>query len=208
MGMLAFVFLIALAADHIDSPSVSGGTADAADLYVFQSNDNTDNMVFAVTLQGLRTPANTSAAQFDENVLIEFNIDSDGDLVEDLVIQGIPREDKMILFGPYAPFSTGLTSEINTDVTRTEVDITSYGQNAIIANQNGIKLFAGPRDDPFFFDLGTYTAILEGTAPGFNDPGTDTFAGTNVLALVAEVPKSMLGGADVINVWIETKSKI
>jgi hypothetical protein len=35
----------------------------------------------------------------------------------------------------------------------------------------------------------------------------DTFAGTNVLALVVEVPKSMLGSSATINVWGETKLK-
>ena len=70
-----------------------------------------------------------------------------------------------------------------------------------------MKFFAGPRDDPFFFDLGQFKAILGGTASGFNNPGTDTFAGTNVLSLVVEVPKAMLGTSSTLNVWAETKKK-
>ncbi len=70
-----------------------------------------------------------------------------------------------------------------------------------------MKFFAGPRDDPFFFDLNQYKAILAGTAGGFNNPGTDTFAGTNVLATIIEVPKTMLGSSSTINVWAETKQK-
>jgi hypothetical protein len=70
-----------------------------------------------------------------------------------------------------------------------------------------MKFFAGPRDDPFFFDLNQYKAILAGSATGFNSPGTDTFAGTNVLSTVIEVPKSMLGTSATINVWAETKQK-
>jgi hypothetical protein len=69
-----------------------------------------------------------------------------------------------------------------------------------------MKFFAGPRDDPFFFDLGQYQAVLGGAA-GFNNPGTDTFAGTNVLSTVIEVPKSMLGSSASISVWAETKQK-
>jgi hypothetical protein len=48
---------------------------------------------------------------------------------------------------------------------------------------------------------------LNGTATGFNNPGTDTFAGTNVLATIIEVPKSLLGTSATINVWAETKKK-
>jgi hypothetical protein len=70
-----------------------------------------------------------------------------------------------------------------------------------------MKFFAGPRDDPFFFDLGQFKAILGGTASGFNNPGVDTFAGTNVLSLVVEVPKAMLGTSSTLNVWAETKKK-
>jgi hypothetical protein len=37
-----------------------------------------------------------------------------------------------------------------------------------------MKFFAGPRDDPFFFDLGQFQAILGGTATAFKNPGVDT----------------------------------
>ena len=71
-----------------------------------------------------------------------------------------------------------------------------------------MKFFVGPRDDPFFFDLGQFKHILNGEAPGgFNNPGTDTFAGTNVLSTVIEVPKSLLGTSTSLNVWAETKQK-
>ena len=69
-----------------------------------------------------------------------------------------------------------------------------------------MKFFAGPRDDPFFFRFKSVSKrFLAGTAGGFNNPGTDTFAGTNVLATVIEVPKTMLGSSSTINVWAETK---
>jgi hypothetical protein len=35
----------------------------------------------------------------------------------------------------------------------------------------------------------------------------DTFAGSNVLSVVVEVPKAMLGTASTLNVWAETKKK-
>ncbi|MGB5667213.1 MAG: molecular chaperone DnaK, partial [Maribacter sp.] len=46
-----------------------------------------------------------------------------------------------------------------------------------------------------------------GTATSFNDPGSDTFAGSNVMSIVVEVPKTMIGGSGTINTWVESKSK-
>ena len=85
------IFLVS--ADHIDAPAVEGTKSDIADFYAFQG-ENTNNLVFVTNVQGLITPENTNEAEFDENVLIEINIDNDNDLVEDLVIQAIKRKGK------------------------------------------------------------------------------------------------------------------
>ncbi|AQS93027.1 molecular chaperone DnaK [Polaribacter sp. BM10] len=206
--IVAIIGLITVAADHIDAPAAQGTSADITDFYAFEG-ENTDNLVFVANVQGLLSPSATSTTSFDENVLVEFNIDTDGDAVEDLVIQAIPRDGKMYFFGPVAPSSTGLTSNIATmSSVKGEVDITAYGSSAIIAeNSAGMKMFAGPRDDPFFMDFARYNEVVGGTASGFNNPGSDTFAGSNVLSIVVEVPKSMVGTSGTINTWVEAKVK-
>jgi len=206
MTLAALAFFL-MSADHIDAPSVAGGSTDITDYYAFQSPSNSNNMVFTASLQGLLSPAVTGDATFDESVLVEFNIDNDGDLVEDLVIQAIVRDGQVYAFGPTVPSQIGATSTINSNATLVNAEVTPYGSQAITGTQNGMSVFAGPRDDPFFFDLGAYQAILGGMAPGFNDPGTDTFAGTNVMSIVVEVPKSTLGNATSINTWAVTKSR-
>lgn len=206
LALVAITGLVLVAADHIDAPSVTGNAADITDMYTFQGQ-NTNNLVFAVNTQGLLSPNATAAAMFSENVMIEINIDNTGDNVEDLVIQAIRKGNKMYFFGPYAPAATGISSTIKTSAASGNVAISTYGSAAVIAESGGMKFFAGPRDDPFFFDLGQFQAILGGTASGFNNPGTDTFAGTNVLSVVVEVPKAMLGTATSLNVWAETKKK-
>jgi hypothetical protein len=185
---------------------MSGDAGDITDVYAFQGQ-NTSNLVFAVNTQGLLSPNATGAATFKENVMVEINIDNTGDNVEDLVIQAIKRDDKMYFFGPVAPGTTGTSSTVKTTAATGNVTISTYGATALTAEQNGMKFFAGPRDDPFFFDLGQFKAILGGTASGFNNPGVDTFAGTNVMSIVVEVPKTMLGSSSTINVWAETKKK-
>jgi hypothetical protein len=195
------------AADHIDSPTVTNQTTDITDLYVFRGQD-VNNLVFVANTQGLMAPSATGAAMFDANTLIEFNIDNNGDNVEDLVIQGIYNNGMMKVYGPVKPSETGTRSRIEGAATA-EVAITPYGSAANIGTGSGMKVFAGPRDDPFFFDLNQFKKIIAGTATGFNNPGSDAFAGTNVLSLVVEVPKTMLnatGGK--LNVWLETKKKM
>ena len=205
--MILLLVAAVIAADHIDAPAVAGGTGDITDFYAFQGED-TDNIVFVANVQGLLSPSATEMATFDENVLIEFNIDTNGDNVEDLVIQAIPRDGQMYFFGPFAPSTTGLDSTINTDGIQTAVEITPYGSNAIVVeNSAGMKYFAGPRDDPFFMDFARYTEIIGGTATGFNNPGSDTFAGSNVMSVVVEVPKPRIGTSGTINTWVEAKSK-
>ncbi len=90
------------AADHIDAPAVTGQTTDITDLYVFRSQVNTSNLVFVANTQGFMSPAATAAAKFDENTVIEFNIDNTGDIIEDLVIQCKydAASNNMQVFGP------------------------------------------------------------------------------------------------------------
>ena len=85
--------------------------------------------------------------------------------------------------------------------------ISTYTGTPVFGEGNDIKVFAGPRDDPFFFDLNQYKAIIAGTATSFNNPGTDTFKGTNVMSLVIELPKSKLG-AGPINIWATSNRKM
>jgi len=202
----AITTLVFIAADHIDAPAVQGTSRDITDFYAFRGDD-LDNIVFVANVQGLISPANTAGARFDESILIEFNIDTDGDNVEDLVIQAIPRDGNMYFFGPTPPASTGLNSTIMTGQREANVEITAYGDNAKTATANNMMYFAGPRDDPFFMDFTRYTEIIGGTATGFNDPGSDTFAGTNVMSIVVEVPKTLIGGSGTINTWVEAKRK-
>jgi hypothetical protein len=198
---------IVWAADHIDAPAVTNATTDITDVYAFRAQDP-NNLVFVGNIQGLLSPSATAGAQFDPNTLVEFNIDNNNDNVEDLVIQAIPENGRMKIYGPAVPSSTGTKSKLVGNPT-VEVGITPYGSAPVIATNNNIKAFAGPRDDPFFFDLNRFRSILSGSATSFNNPGTDAFAGTNVLSVVVEVPKSLLNASGgKINLWLETKKKI
>src|SRR5690554_1511673 len=217
-GALVVMAVVLTAGDHNDAPSLQGTTADIASFYAFQAPDP-DNLVLIMNIQGLIPPGTpTEQAEFDEDILMEFNIDLDNDLKEDVLIQAIKRRDSMYFFGPFHTSETGLESTINTSVmhkvkisTKTDVHTTE---------ENGMKFFAGPREDPFFFDKTQFDLIMTGNASaGFIDPGIDSFAGTNVLSIVIELPKAMLGtpvtnvnpfapSTPIYTMWVETKRKI
>jgi Domain of unknown function (DUF4331) len=200
---------ILVAADHIDTPAVTGQPTDITDLYVFRGQD-VNNIVFVANTQGLLTPGTTAAAKFDENTVLEFNIDNNADNMEDLVIQCKydAASNSMRVYGPIAPSEKGARSKLEGSITASAA-VTAYGSAPVIGTgATGIKVFAGPRDDPFFFDLNRYKLVVGGMAPGFNNPGDDTFKGTNVLSIVVEVPKTMLNSTGTINVWLEGKKKI
>jgi hypothetical protein len=128
--------------------------------------------------------------------------------VEDEVIQAIYSGTTMNFYGPVKPSMTGIRSKLEGAITAS-VAVTAYGSAPVTAgNAAGIKVFAGSRDDPFFFDLDQYHAILAGKASGFNNPGMDAFAGTNVMSVVVEVPKKLLNSTGKINVWLTTKKKV
>jgi hypothetical protein len=198
---------IVLAADHADSPTITGKTTDITDVYAFQAQ-NTSNMAFVINTQGLLTPGASAMAAFDNNTMIELNIDNNADNIEDLVVQCVFNNGTMYVYGPIKPGTTGSKSVVvgNASIS---VAVTPYGQNAIIASQNNYMAFAGPRDDPFFFDLDQYKKIIGGTATSFSNPGNDSFKGTNVMSIVVEFPKALLAATNgKVNVWAEAKRKI
>ncbi len=226
LGVLALAAAVLVAADHIDAPDAMGTSADIADFYAFEPSEGSDNTVFAVDLQSNVLP-DLAYGTFDENVLTEINIDTDDDLVEDLVIQAIPRDGKMYFFGPAAPSSTGISGEVMVDSPLGSVDISS--DTAIVeTTDDGVSLFAGPRQDAFFFDFFQFNAVIGGMAPqGFKPAGdpdatddddttaVDTFDGANTMSIVVEIPNSMLGETTAVNVlglpvyktWVTTNSK-
>lgn len=222
---LLLLSLTFMSLDHVDATNVTGTSSDIADFYAFEG-DNPDNTVFVVTIQGILAPGGvTENAVFDEDVLIEFNIDNTGDFVEDLVIQAIKRGDSIYFFGPATPNQIGLESDVLISAATHLVQI-STTQESFITNEDGMSFFAGPRREPSYFDFNRFIDIANGNAApeGFYPPeeSTDFFVELNTLAIVVEVPNSLLGNAPphilesqgginglppAYNVWVSSKRK-
>lgn len=70
---------------------------------------------------------------------------------------------------------------------RTMPDYESLAAQGLYEVKNGIRVFAGQRDDPFYIDLGAVFDTLNLRAPG-----TDMLSGFNVHTIALEVPASLL----------------
>lgn len=208
LGTAATVTLVR-SADHRDGTTVQADeAADINDVYVFQGPTTSSNVVMAMTVSPLIPATEASTTYFSSDVLYQLKIDTNGDAVEDYVVQATftapgPNQ-QFTIRGPAAP---GVTGTLDNRVLTTGPTVSgpiSTSATPIVRSASGITAFAGVRDDPFFFDLTRFQEIFAGTQTGFRNPGVDTFAAFNTLAIVVEFPRSLLGGASSIGVWATT----
>jgi Domain of unknown function (DUF4331) len=182
------------AADHLDAPTVkTDGRIDITDIYAFHGRTK-GHSVLVMDVNPLTTPADTPGLTFSSTALYQFRVDTDGDAVENDAYQlrfGAPDSagtQRMWLYR-----ATGAQARAGHPGHLVASGRTSTGSTVRVARfGDGGQLFAGPRDDPFFFDLA-------GFKNGFKFTGTDTFAGTNISAIVLELPNAALGGK--VGIW-------
>ena len=208
------------AADHLDAPALGGtvvngqiaphsehGDRDINDVYVFRAPDNSNRTVIAMTVN----PAiNLFGGNFGRNVRYIFNIDRNGDNKPDLAyVARFERSDKSGNQDYRVKKYTGSHARDLEDGTTVAWGESNKG-NA--TTRNNLKVWAGVRSDPFFFDLtgfiGTTTLLKTGTAVGGDALGktpTDFFANLNTNAIVISIPNSQL--PNTIGVWATTTYK-
>ncbi len=208
-----------LPSDHQDSPAtVARPGLDITDVYAFPANDP-NKVVFAMDIHPLIPSGMGNDYSFDPGVMYQIKIDSVGDHREHLVMQfkasGIGRHQKVAMYGPGRPNLQGTTSTFIR-----EIGATTFGNGGTLPN--GVRFFAGPREEPFYFDLTRFLMINPDrdyknhpnppppSATCFRKPGQarDFFTGFNVLSLVVEAPRKMFaapsGRVGRINVWATT----
>jgi hypothetical protein len=194
---------MALASDHQDTPEVElNPRMDINDVYAFPGA-SADRVALVMTTS---SPIAGQSASFDPELLYQFRIDNSGDAVEDRVIQvtfdqGTGANQRFFVRGPVAPTTTGMKSSIVQSADLVTGFVGSNGGSA-----SGVLAFAGLRADPFVIDLEQFfniipdrrpsTGPLSGpatpTATQFRNPGVDFLRPFNTLAIVVEVPRSLL----------------
>ena len=196
VGLGAAALLLAndgvYAADHAEAPGAGADpAADIADFFAWHTDSGT--LVGIVTFAGLGAPG--SGGTYDTGVLYGIHIDNNADDVADINIWcrfgTNMAEDMWGLQCENVPGAAGpLMGMVDTPIAD--------------ADNDAVKIWAGPRDDPFFFDLDGYTETLETGTLSF-DSMNDTFAGTNVTAIVVEMDAAAAAAdGTTLQTWVTT----
>jgi hypothetical protein len=232
VGAAALVFAVlfvqkggprpASAADHLDAPGLTppGGSVqtDITDVYAFQAPARPQNTVLMLNVNGVASaseaapgPDRPFAAAIPRvegasPVTYNFHVDNNGDAIPDVNIAvgfGKPKADGAQHLQVNI---TGKGHKINV-----EGESTAFGAAPQINQKGGISVFAGRRDDPFFFDLSGFLNILGpgrsliGCGAADSHPEHDFFARRNVSSIVIELPSQFLTAASAkIGVWAST----
>jgi Domain of unknown function (DUF4331) len=184
MVVVAYSAHAVRSSDHQDTFNLanrSNTSADITDVYVFPSPTNPANVVLAMDVSPLIPAGMGTAKFFDPTLMWQLKISHGASGMEDQVIQlgvsGVDANQKISVYGPAKPNEVGTTN--------TFVPVTgnvTYNTPATLSN--GMQVFAGPRADPFFFDLFAFFSFLgdrnAAAHTSQSDPGTgDAFANSN-----------------------------
>lgn len=192
------------AADHLDAPTAKldgNKELDINDVYVFHpgapGQQDLSRTVVAMTVSPAAGVIGGTA--FKPNANYDLLVDTNGDARPDITIRTTFGQSQ----GGQQMFTTRWTDpwhrhQVARGWTNTVVEGRGPGQ--------GARVFAGLRDDPFFFDLVSFNTIVKDGAPNpnFCEPGDgDFFLGLNTLSIVVEMPTEWLAGHQV-GVWART----
>jgi len=219
----------AAASSHREAPLIADDpAADNTDVYAFVSPDNKDTVTIIANYIPFEDPAGgPNYYRFDPTARYELHVDNNGDARDDVTYQfrfktsvGNPNT-FLYNTGPVAsPGDPNLNVKQTYSVTR----ITSGGSSTLVSGApvlpanigprsnpsyvtaqgvadlgGGRKAFAGPRDDPFFVDLGSIFDLLglRGFNPAHLIPlagaaGEDGVKNYNTHTIAIQVPKTDL----------------
>ena len=208
------------ASDHDDGETeIKGRNLNLTDLYVFREGDqnpsaSTDNLVFIMNTN----PRSVARQQyyFSTKARYEFMVSRVAD--KDASPTGTP--DVTLQFTFAAPDAKGqqpYTMTVIEDGTTSTVtgQTTALGDEPMVTSgtvgSSMVKVFAGLREDPFYFDVEQFFRVRAGAlgigpAVGFREPSqaVDFAAGYNVNAIAVQIPTALLKGnteATTFDVW-------
>jgi len=221
----------AMAADHRDAPTVDDYSAiDINDVFLFRdppcttANCTSQNFVLILSTQAVADPHFGVTYHFQPNALYRFNFSTTPHAIKN----GIATARIDFTFSPYgnndscpAPQPPCQTYEATFPQGVVIDGLVTLGSNAatpnppVVTAMGPISIFAGPREDPFFFDLIGFNRFIADfnsqtttpAVPHFNlFTGVDSFLGKNINAIVVEFPINMLlpAGSTKLAVWAAT----
>ncbi len=184
LPLTLFLFAGAVtAADHRDAPlATADPSADINDIYAFMNPNDPNEVILVNTV----VPFANYNSRFSDAVEYRFNIDNGAAQLR-ISCRFTDQSNRVSCTGPNGLAASG-------GIERTVIG-------------SGMRVWAGLRDDPFFFDGPAFNRTRATLAPAFTNPGVNSFTG-NTLALVLAVDRSRLnnGGTNpVLKVWGATQ---
>jgi hypothetical protein len=189
---------VAIASDHheTDTLAMMDLPADIADTYAWHDGER---LILVLTWDGYRLGG--EAANWDDGVLYGFHIDTNADNQADFDIHA--------RFGKKAAASGDTGGEEMVEwgvkvegIPGVEEPIIGPINEVLSDDASGAQVFAGLRDDPFFFDLEGFNDTLMTGTVAF-DSARDFAAFKNVHVLVLEFDHAALGASN-FGVWTTT----
>jgi hypothetical protein len=143
-------------ADHADGPALAADpSTDITDLYAWMTPDGRVNLVMDVF------PSATAGARFSTSALYVFHLAASSRIGDpapnaDTIVCRFDAQQLVSCWGPGRAYVHG-----------------DAGAATGIASAGGaVRVFAGPRDDPFFFNLDGFKTAVGGVTSGLPmDPG-------------------------------------
>ena len=221
----------AFASSHREAPAIGNDpVADNTDVYFFRDPVSPSRLVMISNWIPLEEPAGgPNYFHFEPNIRYEFNVDSNGDALEDYVYRleftrNVRNGDTFLqntgpLSSPSDPAQnvyytytvkkcTGpspnqsVCTTLGADLLEAPNNVgpksypNGYSKGSDIAStvydiDESTKVFAGPRAEGFYVDLGMIFDLInfrEGTAVGDHGGGKNETAGFNVHAIAISVP--------------------
>jgi len=217
---------VATAADHRDSPSQNADPqADINDIYAFMNPGNAEEMILVMTVVRNAQPGDV----FSTTITHDYLIESFGNPTDDSTSAGQQRLSCVF------PTTAQITCTLGDLVVSNPVETATDGTLATLtpAVPGGMRVWAGLRDDPFFFNAQGLRATfgLSTTAdpqgdgrppqPRFEEGVTsnqlagpmataNAFFREDTLSIVIGVDRSLLNAgqqANVLKIWALTATR-
>jgi hypothetical protein len=166
--------------DHQDTYNLanrSNTSADITDVFVFPSPVNPANVVLVMNVSPLIPAGMGTSKFFDPSLMWQFKIAHGATSPEDEVIQlGVSGTDQNQVVTVYGPAKPNEVGTVNTFVPSS--GSVKYNSSATLSN--GIQVFAGPRADPFYFDLFQFFSFLGDRAASNHTSQSDVGTGNTL----------------------------
>ena len=212
------------ASSHREAPLISEDpTADNTDLYAFRSPDKPNTLTIVSNwIPGEDPAAGPNYYTFSQTAKYNIFVDRNGDGRPDLTYSFRFKTPT----GPYflgntvqnwtatlngKPWASGKTPMDNIGPRQQALaKVRNYetSAEATIVHENGVAIFAGQRDDPFFADVGAIfdlVAIRKPGTTGNKGGGRDFLSGYNVHTIALQIPISQVDTpSHTIGVWSST----